>query len=98
MGESGGAGEAGGCANGGPVTPPSIASPIETDDWRTRAPPKLGGWVNGMERAWNTDHLAWRVGSDAAAALSAGALVAPIITIIDRLVGVDEDWKWALTI
>lgn len=32
----------------------------------------------------NTKNLPWRLGADVAAAASAGALVAPIITIIDR--------------
>ncbi|KAL7932920.1 hypothetical protein V8C35DRAFT_66204 [Trichoderma chlorosporum] len=33
---------------------------------------------------WNTDRLAWRLGADATSAACAGALIAPIITIIDR--------------
>ncbi|KAF2834194.1 hypothetical protein M501DRAFT_1001421 [Patellaria atrata CBS 101060] len=33
---------------------------------------------------WNTQHLGLRLGADVAAAASAGALVAPIISIIDR--------------
>ncbi|KAF2094238.1 hypothetical protein NA57DRAFT_46756 [Rhizodiscina lignyota] len=83
MGESGGAAEARECAGadrGRAVKPPRVASPvsIDVDGWRSA---KL---VNGAERAWNTRNLGWRVGADAAAALSAGALVAPIITIIDR--------------
>lgn len=36
------------------------------------------------ERAWNTQGLGGRIGVDAAAALSAGALVAPLITAIDK--------------
>lgn len=36
------------------------------------------------QKQWNTKDLPWRLGSDVAAAASAGALVAPIITIIDR--------------
>ena len=35
-------------------------------------------------KAWNTRALPLRLGSDAIAAASAGVLVAPIITIIDR--------------
>jgi len=35
-------------------------------------------------RAWNTRNLALRIGTDALAAASAGVLVAPIITTIDR--------------
>jgi len=34
--------------------------------------------------AWNTKNLAQRIGSDILAASLAGAIVAPIITIIDR--------------
>ncbi|RFU82138.1 sequence orphan [Trichoderma arundinaceum] len=33
---------------------------------------------------WNSKKLAWRLGADAASAACAGALIAPIITIIDR--------------
>lgn len=33
---------------------------------------------------WNTDRLVWRLGADATSAACAGALIAPIITIIDR--------------
>ncbi|KAF2455105.1 hypothetical protein BDY21DRAFT_290309 [Lineolata rhizophorae] len=36
------------------------------------------------ERSWNMDKLGWRMGVDAMAAASAGALVAPVITMIDR--------------
>ena len=35
-------------------------------------------------KVWNTKALGMRVGADAVAAASAGVLVAPIITIIDR--------------
>lgn len=35
-------------------------------------------------RAWNTRNLGWRVGGDVVAAASAGFLIAPIISIIDR--------------
>jgi hypothetical protein len=35
-------------------------------------------------RAWNTRHLGSRIGADALAAASAGVLIAPIISIIDR--------------
>jgi hypothetical protein len=35
-------------------------------------------------KAWNTRNLGLRIGTDALAAASAGVLVAPIITIIDR--------------
>jgi hypothetical protein len=33
---------------------------------------------------WNTNHLGLRLGSDALAASAAGALVAPLITMIDK--------------
>lgn len=35
-------------------------------------------------RGWNTNKLGLRLGSDALAAAAAGALVAPVITIIDK--------------
>lgn len=39
---------------------------------------------DGNTRAWNTRNLHLRLGTDAIAAASAGFLIAPIITIIDR--------------
>lgn len=33
---------------------------------------------------WNTHNLGWRLGADFLAAASAGVLVAPIITMIDK--------------
>lgn len=35
-------------------------------------------------RSWNTDSLGLRFGVDVASATTAGALICPIITIIDR--------------
>ena len=37
-----------------------------------------------QERKWNTNKLGLRLASDGLAALSAGSLVAPVISIIDR--------------
>jgi hypothetical protein len=37
-----------------------------------------------LERRWNTKNLGLRLGSDAVSAASAGALVAPLISVIDR--------------
>ena len=37
-------------------------------------------------KTWNTKNLLPRLGADLSAAVTAGVLVAPIITIIDRLV------------
>ncbi|KAF1361017.1 hypothetical protein EJ07DRAFT_164629 [Lizonia empirigonia] len=53
------------------ATPPSPAMTIPRD---AAAP----------ARGWNTNKLGLRLGSDALAAAAAGALVAPIITIIDK--------------
>lgn len=47
-------------------------------------------------KAWNTCHLGLRVGTDALAAASAGMLVAPIITIIDRYGTTLEGKSWHL--
>ena len=38
----------------------------------------------GLKSGWNTDNLVTRLSFDAASALSAAALICPIITIIDR--------------
>ena len=35
---------------------------------------------------WNTENLLWRVGADVTSAATAGVLIAPVITIIDRYV------------
>ncbi|KAF2430759.1 hypothetical protein EJ08DRAFT_588363 [Tothia fuscella] len=40
----------------------------------------------GKGRAWDLRNIGWRVGVDATAAASAGVLVAPIITVIDRAI------------
>lgn len=45
---------------------------------------QLGAMEKLRERPWNTKDLGKRIGVDAAAALSAGALVAPLITAIDK--------------
>lgn len=36
------------------------------------------------QHRWNTKNLVRRIGADAASAACAGALIAPIITVIDR--------------
>lgn len=40
--------------------------------------------VTPVVREWNTTNLGLRLASDAAAAASAGALVAPAISMVDR--------------
>jgi hypothetical protein len=72
----------------------SIASPVDVVSWVSSAkvplaPGKVVEPVQEMAvkaKAWDTRNLGWRIGADAAAAASAGVLVAPIITIIDRWV------------
>lgn len=65
-------------------TAPMALEEIEKKPLMARASPKLEKVAVGGERAWNTSNLGYRLGSDALAALSAGGLVAPIITVIDR--------------
>jgi hypothetical protein len=76
-----------GGAGGGESEPRLTAPPVEAVPWRTPASGVLPG-INMVEkkdgRAWNTRNLGLRIGTDALAAASAGVLVAPIITIIDR--------------
>ena len=81
---SGGAAEVRGTLSGDVVRPRPVASSVSTDvdGWTTRA--KLSELVSPPQRAWNTKKLGWMICSDATAALTAGALVAPIITMIDR--------------
>lgn len=45
-----------------------------------------GATATGAEKKWNTANLGLRIGADFAAAASAGVLVAPIITMIDKYV------------
>lgn len=52
------------------LSKPTIPSPAMTHDASTSA--------------WNTNKLGLRLGSDALSAAAAGALVAPIITMIDK--------------
>ncbi|MBE7180187.1 MAG: hypothetical protein INR71_03095 [Terriglobus roseus] len=59
-----------------PVAPP----PLENMEKKLEALERM------RDREWNTRDLGKRVGADAAAALSAGALVAPLIAMIDRCV------------
>jgi hypothetical protein len=50
-----------------------------------RAPLALAGKkVEEQKKQWNTKNLGLRLGSDALSAASAAALVAPIISIIDK--------------
>lgn len=61
-------------------------SPGEVIGWKTHvARPIPGTKTTEKEaKAWNTRNLGLRIGTDALASASAGVLVAPIITIIDR--------------
>lgn len=64
----------------------ALAGPgkLDAEAWKTRALPKVASTRDHAERAWNTNSLGYRLGSDLISALSAGVLVAPIITMIDR--------------
>jgi hypothetical protein len=66
-----------------------IASPVDAVAWKAPAGSTISGMAGVEEktaRTWNTRNLGLRVGTDLIAAASAGVLVAPIITIIDRCV------------
>ncbi|PNP55461.1 hypothetical protein THARTR1_04291 [Trichoderma harzianum] len=68
---------------------PAIASAITTTTTTTRdghhLPIAMASTSQSQPQSkWNTDRLAWRLGADATSAACAGALIAPIITIIDR--------------
>jgi hypothetical protein len=52
--------------------------------WSTATSAVPAGAIEAKTRAWDTGKIGWRVGADALAAASAGVLVAPIITVIDR--------------
>ncbi|KAF1982640.1 hypothetical protein K402DRAFT_384224 [Aulographum hederae CBS 113979] len=64
---------------------PASAVPADVG-WASRVPTTIAPLANIREtaREWNTRSLGARVGADAVAAASAGALVAPVITMIDR--------------
>ena len=61
---------------------PSLAIPMPKSLPKGLAKAKI------TEERWNTEHLPYRIGVDIAAAASAGALVAPVITMIDKYVTV----------
>jgi hypothetical protein len=77
-------------------TQPSIQSTRQADGWpKPPLPPALPKPSTNAVRAskdrdgetqgnWNTHKLGLRVGADALAAASAGVLVAPVITMIDK--------------
>lgn len=61
-------------------------SQAEALAWKTPVANAIPGSsaLETQAKAWNTRNLGLRIGTDALAAASAGVLVAPIITIIDR--------------
>lgn len=61
-------------------------SQAEALAWKAPVPKAIPGRSasESQAKAWNTRNLGLRIGTDALAAASAGVLVAPIITIIDR--------------
>lgn len=74
-----------------------IATTVEASDvrpaWKNAAPTVTGRPSESLlpkavkkEREYNTNKLGLRLAADAAAAASAGALVAPLITMIDKSV------------
>lgn len=73
-----------------------LASPVDVVGWvsptKVQMPLATAKAVEPVQdttmkaKAWDTRNLGWRIGADATAAASAGVLVAPIITIIDRWV------------
>lgn len=68
-----------------PGTATGIASTVETRDYR--AIPGLPGLKESSKvqrKQYNTSQLGFRIAADGTAALAAGALVAPVITMIDR--------------
>src|SRR6266480_209085 len=77
--ERGGAVE--GCRSG--ISSGNIASSVDFAKWRPRELP-ADNVPTSAKGSWNTHRLGWRVGADFASAASAGVLVAPVITIIDR--------------
>lgn len=50
--------------------------------------PVVGGGIekSGDSRTWNTRNIGLRLAADGAAAATAGVLVAPVITMIDKYV------------
>jgi hypothetical protein len=62
----------------------SIASPLEFRSTPVPLTTMRSAEEAVKTRAWNTKNLPLRLGTDAIAAATAGFLIAPIITIIDR--------------
>jgi len=65
------------------LAPGVVAATAEVAKWRPREV-SVDSMKDDSRKAWNTRALGWRVGADFASAASAGVLVAPIITTIDR--------------
>lgn len=86
MGESGGMGS--GCQDVVIARPPGVGNALKQLELSKPKLEKLERKVQEMEKirekAWNTKNLPSRVCTDAIAAGSAGALVAPLIAMIDR--------------
>jgi hypothetical protein len=62
----------------------TAASPLPYTTTVAAAQPIMARAAETKDRAWNTRALSLRLGADAVAAVSAGVLVAPTITIIDQ--------------
>lgn len=70
----------------------SSASPASRSSMPTAAPS-----LRAAPRDWNTDKLALRLGSDLVSAACAGALVAPLISVIDRAIMENASGRDTLT-
>jgi len=76
----------------------ATASPasVHVDSWRPSAiASKMEPIGKSTASSWNARNLGLRLGADFTAAAAAGALVAPIITIIDRYVLKPKDFQIA---
>lgn len=65
---------------------PPVVDTAESSSWGigNKVGVKEKGSSGGEKKAWNTANLGSRLAVDAACAATAGGLVAPIITIVDK--------------
>lgn len=69
-----------------PAAAPPVVDTAESSSWGigNKVGVKEKSGSGGEKKAWNTANLGSRLAVDAACAATAGGLVAPIITIVDK--------------
>lgn len=66
-------------------TPEGPVAPLRVESKADIPLPQTEDAISKADSKWNTKNLAFRLAADLASAASAASLVAPLISIIDRL-------------